>query len=93
MEHVVAWLTSPTTTLRLLPVSGGIFSGPHKPFMPAITMRALSCAPCLLSPEEARVLEATLRGGSKLDLCIFEADEFAAYRAALAEARGEAPIT
>eukprot|EP00930_Biecheleria_cincta_P052739 TRINITY_DN38000_c0_g1_i1.p1 TRINITY_DN38000_c0_g1~~TRINITY_DN38000_c0_g1_i1.p1 ORF type:complete len:277 (+),score=46.97 TRINITY_DN38000_c0_g1_i1:26-832(+) len=57
--------------LRLLPVSGGIFSGPFGPQLPELTAEALTSAFGELHPE---VRPAVL--GKDLELCIFMAKEF-----------------
>eukprot|EP00440_Ansanella_granifera_P014748 gb/GFBE01016030.1/.p1 GENE.gb/GFBE01016030.1/~~gb/GFBE01016030.1/.p1 ORF type:complete len:277 (+),score=44.45 gb/GFBE01016030.1/:1-831(+) len=65
--------------LRLLPVSGGIFSGPFKAELPAMTAEALQAAFAKLSIEQQdRVLS------SRLELCIFMASDMLNFEIAFA---------
>lgn len=57
--------------LRLLPVSGGIFSGPFGPQLPELTAEALTLAFGELQPELRKDVL-----GKNLELCIFMAKEF-----------------
>jgi len=61
---------SDLTTLRLLPISGGIFAGNWKDEMPKLTMEALTAAAGSLTEEQLETLKAR-----KLELCIFMADD------------------
>lgn len=66
--------------LRLLPVSGGIFSGPFGTVLPEITAEAMQAGFSLLSAEhQERLLKA--RG---LEMCIFMESELAQFQGAFA---------
>ena len=62
--------------LRLLPVSGGIFSGTFLPKLPILTFQSLRKA---LYEVEPAVRTALIAPGVKLELCIFLEDEFAPF--------------
>jgi hypothetical protein len=87
-QHILAeFATSTLKRLRLLPVSGGIFSGTYSPDMPRITVEALQKGFSLLDDgAQARVIEAEV-----LELCIFLEREFKAYSQAVNEARTGTP--
>lgn len=63
--------------LRLLPVSGGIFSGPFGPQLPELTAEALTSAFGALQPEARQALLE-----KDLELCIFMTKEFPDFEAA-----------
>eukprot|EP00974_Lingulodinium_polyedra_P074468 7217426-Lingulodinium_polyedra.AAC.1 len=63
--------------LRLLPISGGIFSGPFANDMPGITIVALTIAFSLLSEAQKQKILS-----SKVELCIFSGQLVGAYREA-----------
>ena len=71
------WINCGASTLRLLPVSGGIFAGKFKPHMAELTIAALGQAQALL---EASV---RVQSGRSLHLCIFDAEEVEAFKEAL----------
>jgi len=62
-------------TLRLLPISGGIFAGPYMAQMPRLTRESLSAAMDRL-PSEVR--ERLLAGG-RIKLCIFLESEWEGF--------------
>lgn len=64
--------------LRLLPVSGGIFSGPFLPRLPKMTFQALHWGFVMLSPDEQKKVLAAER----LELCIFMEKELPDFTAA-----------
>jgi hypothetical protein len=69
--------------LRLLPVSGGVFSGKFGPFMPRITVEALGKGFAMLEDElKTRILNA-----ETLELCIYMARDFEAYVGAVVSGR------
>jgi hypothetical protein len=63
-------------SLRMLPISGGIFAGPFARQMPAMTRAALSQAWRTLASEHRTQL---IRTGARIDLCIFGTNDFAAF--------------
>jgi hypothetical protein len=65
------------TTLRLLPISSGIFSGTNKNEMPKITYKALKRACADLSTETADKIR-----GRRFEMCIFEAGELEHFKTA-----------
>mmetsp|Transcript_20026 Transcript_20026/g.38813 ORF Transcript_20026/g.38813 Transcript_20026/m.38813 type:complete len:239 (-) Transcript_20026:122-838(-) len=69
-------------TLRLLPVSGGIFAGPFKNELPEMTREALQSA-VLSLPEKER---GELLGAwpPRLEMCIFAESEYPAFAKAFA---------
>lgn len=69
------------TTLRLLPISGGVFAGAFGRELPALTMEAISAAFMAQSDEGRELLLA-----STVDLCIFMENEYEDYQAAHAAA-------
>ena len=79
-------LYQPWATLRLLPVSSGIFSGKFKDEMPELTARALSAAFSSLPQDERRSLAMRTKD---IELCIFDETEFVSYKTALALQRNE----
>jgi len=65
--------------LRMLPVSGGIFSGDFLPELPQLTAESLKLGFSNLEPsQKEQVLKA-----SNIDLCIFMEDELADFKEAL----------
>lgn len=64
--------------LRLLPVSGGIFSGSFKDQMPVLTMLAITEGFYQLSPSQ----QSAILDRKKLYLCIFMDAEFGKFQAA-----------
>jgi len=65
--------------LRLLPVSGGIFSGPFKKELPAMTAEAVEAAfRQLTSEEQAQMLN------SSVQMCVFIAEETTDFSAVFA---------
>eukprot|EP00928_Gymnodinium_smaydae_P058974 TRINITY_DN4219_c0_g1_i1.p1 TRINITY_DN4219_c0_g1~~TRINITY_DN4219_c0_g1_i1.p1 ORF type:complete len:291 (+),score=58.99 TRINITY_DN4219_c0_g1_i1:62-874(+) len=74
---LVEFCSSGLRSLRLLPVSGGIFSGPFKDQLPLLTAQALEEAFGSLSLEQrSHVLE------SDVAMCIFMASEVSAFEEA-----------
>lgn len=70
-------------TLRLLPVSGGIFAGPYSQQVPTLTLAALRQGFLLLpEPEQRRVLDR------KVLLCIFAEAEVPGFLAAFGPEQG-----
>jgi len=63
--------------LRLLPISGGVFSGAFSAELPRLTMEAIDLGYQAQPPAHRRMLSS-----SQLELCIFLASEFGAYVAA-----------
>ena len=61
-------------TLRLLPISSGVFAGPFRNEMPAITMEALGNACAALRPWVERRI-----AGKRLELCIFMESEWQGF--------------
>eukprot|EP00755_Sulcionema_specki_P009430 Sspe_Gene.43670::Locus_21319_Transcript_1_1_Confidence_1.000_Length_2660::g.43670::m.43670 len=70
---------TPWCTLRLLPVSGGIFSGPFAKDMPRLTMDALVSAFDDLDRSKRR---AIMCGSSGIELCIFDGAQQESFTAA-----------
>lgn len=75
-----AFISSPTRTLRLLPISGGIFSGTHMKQLPLLTKEAILCAFKRLSNEAKSTLQ-----DANVDLCIFDEKELGQYKAVFAQ--------
>lgn len=71
--------TSGLPKLRLLPLSGGIFSGAFGPELPELTAVALRRGFELLSREQQRQVARA----ESLEMCIFMEQEFAGYQKAL----------
>jgi len=70
-------------SLRLLPISGGIFSGAFLKDMPGITFEALQLGFDQLDPRQQRLLLSVLHGSSsKIGLCIFSEKELPLFLAA-----------
>ncbi|KAJ9473132.1 hypothetical protein DIPPA_23802 [Diplonema papillatum] len=67
----------PWGTLRMLPVSGGIFSGKYKERMPEMTARAIIAAFDNLPQVHRRALAMRT---TKFELCIFDENELLAFR-------------
>ena len=63
-------------TLRLLPISSGVFAGPWRGEMPAITMEALNAACAALRPWVVRRIHYA---GKRLELCIFMESEWQGF--------------
>lgn len=81
-SNVIAELArSPLRHLRLLPISGGIFSGPFAPVMPTLTAKALGQAISQLDGQVAAALSS--REGLDIEMCIFEEVQYDAFRQAL----------
>lgn len=74
---------SPIEHLRLLPLSGGIFSGRYAKDIPDMTMEALAEGFAQLSAEQ----QALVLGAKSLELCIFAEKELDSFKTALAEAQ------
>jgi hypothetical protein len=72
---------STVTTLRLLPISGGIFAGSFKPRLPELTKNALAIGWTRLSPEMKRAVAER-----KVQMCIFEEQELRGFKRAFATA-------
>mmetsp|Transcript_22584 Transcript_22584/g.42561 ORF Transcript_22584/g.42561 Transcript_22584/m.42561 type:complete len:315 (+) Transcript_22584:65-1009(+) len=70
-------------TLRLLPISGGIFSGKFKEQMPSLTAWALKGAMDLLEPAEMQMLETSK---TELEMCIYMDTEAQDYQNACNQA-------
>jgi hypothetical protein len=71
------------STLRLLPISGGIFAGPFQREIAPLTMDAIAAADATL---DATVRELLLSDKVHIELCIFmqrELDEFVGAHAAI----------
>jgi len=66
-------------TLRLLPISGGIFSGEFRTQLPVFTARALKGALERLEPDQSRLLQSLSPG---LEMCIYMDTEMAQYQQA-----------
>lgn len=80
------FIESKKKCLRMLPISGGIFSGEHAEQLPELTARALkqAFAESLALNGNAKMLQS-----SELELCIYLEEELSRYEAAiLAEFRG-----
>jgi O-acetyl-ADP-ribose deacetylase (regulator of RNase III) len=75
---------SGATTLRLLPISGGIYAGRFRSAMPQITIRAYAAGFGSL-PEGVRSSLLTKFETHKAELCIFEQSEYAAFHSELEE--------
>lgn len=69
-------------TLRLLPISGGIFAGEYQQHIAPLTMESLSRGYRMLSSSEQQRLR---EGNLELHLCIFLEKEMAAFEKAHAE--------
>ena len=67
----------PPTTLRLLPVSGGIFAGRFSGDVPRLTHRALRRGYAELPEATQRAL---LEAGLRVELCVFDDDHVSAFR-------------
>eukprot|EP01064_Diplonema_japonicum_P012092 TRINITY_DN19564_c0_g1_i1.p1 TRINITY_DN19564_c0_g1~~TRINITY_DN19564_c0_g1_i1.p1 ORF type:complete len:349 (+),score=55.85 TRINITY_DN19564_c0_g1_i1:53-1048(+) len=67
----------PWGTLRVLPVSGGIFSGRFKKDMPELTAGALVSAIQALPPTHRRALACRAQS---IDLCVFDDREFKGFK-------------
>ena len=65
--------------LRLLPVSGGIFSGEFQPRLPILTFQALRKALREVLVSEPAVRAALLAPRCRVEMCIFLEDEFAPF--------------
>eukprot|EP01050_Picozoa_sp_SAG11_P038810 SAG11_NODE_16019_length_559_cov_0.867391_1_plen_121_part_00 len=72
---LLEFLRSGIGSLRLLPVSGGIFAGPFLESIPAMTWEALLVAMAALSAEQLEALRA-----ARLELCIFEEADLVAFQ-------------
>lgn len=66
------------STLRLPPISSGIFAGPFRPAMPALSVCAINRA---LGTLDAETL-ALVSKANGVELCIFERHEFQSYQRA-----------
>ncbi len=86
-KNVLAeFLASGVFSLRLLPVSGGIFAGPFLPKIPSPTAAALGLGLSSLGPAGRRALESR-----QLCMCVFNEAEAPGFEAAWAAAvAGEA---
>ena len=73
------FLSSGKPTLRLLPVSGGIFAGAFTSEIPALTWEALRTGFSLVSADQREVLSE-----KSLGMCVFNEAELADYQLALA---------
>mmetsp|Transcript_144810 Transcript_144810/g.464137 ORF Transcript_144810/g.464137 Transcript_144810/m.464137 type:complete len:304 (+) Transcript_144810:68-979(+) len=65
---------SPDSELRLLPISGGIFSGRYASDMPSLTRQAMKSGYSRLSVEEKHELASR-----RIELCIWGTEEFQSY--------------
>jgi hypothetical protein len=65
---------SDVTTLRLLPISGGIFAGPFKPRLVELTRAALAMGFAKLSPAVQRVVVQR-----RVQMCVFEEQELRGF--------------
>ena len=72
------------STLRLLPVSSGIFAGSFGSRMPSITARALAAAAEAAAQQAPHCLEELTRGGRSIELCVFDPREVPLYRSQMA---------
>lgn len=76
------FVISEADTLRLLPVSAGVFSGPLYNQMPALTQQALSSGFEQLHPFDK---EQATREGKRIELCVFMNREWDMYTTAFKE--------
>lgn len=77
------YLFTQAKTLRLLPISGGIFAGPFIDDMPWITFAALERGFRQLKESDKDKLLHGLRCGGRLELCIFSGSALPLYQAGL----------
>lgn len=83
-RHILSeFVTSGLKRLRLLPVSGGIFSGEFGPDMPRITVEALRKGFSSLDGTS----QACVLGAEALELCIFMERDYDPYSEAVSEGR------
>jgi hypothetical protein len=68
--------------LRLLPISGGIFSGPFSELLPSLSTRALLAAHERLTATQ----QTHLACNTRIELCVFMEADFPLFQAALEEA-------
>lgn len=81
-----AWLSSGLPLLRLVPISGGIFSGTYAADMPQLSVEAIGRALALFSPEEAETLRErvnTAGGSQPIQLCVYLGTQVAAFSKAV----------
>ena len=71
--------------MRLLPISGGIFSGPFREVLPELTAEAVQAAYVKLSEEQKKHMM-----DSSIEMCIFMDAEFDLFRAAFGDLSGPA---
>ena len=74
----------PWGTLRILPVSGGIFSGDFKSEMPTLTVECMTAALGQLPKIYRRSLAMRTKS---IELCIFDENELQAFTSILAEVK------
>ena len=65
-------------TLRLVPISGGIFAGRFAKAVGELTAHAIRIAECSMPAEMVEVLR-----GRKIELCIFDDADFESYKRAV----------
>lgn len=70
--------------LRLLPISGGIFSGDFREDLPRLTFTALARGFSKLAAPSQKQLTST---GLRLEMCIFEESDLPSFKAAYAAAK------
>ena len=80
----------PWGTLRILPISSGIFSGRFKDVMPTLTAEALEASFSLIPQSYRRALAMRTQA---LQMCVFDEREVAAYSAAIEVARARTQDT
>ena len=81
-----AWLKSGLPCLRLLPISGGIFSGQYTTVMPRLSCTALHNAVGAMSGVELATLRERLQtadGQRPVQLCVYNSLEFSAFEEAM----------
>jgi hypothetical protein len=83
---------SGATTLRLLPISGGIYAGRFQPVMPQVTFRALDAGFGSL-PVGVRGSLLTKFGSHKAEMCIFEQSDYAVFHTELLRHAGASLMT